>query len=71
MVTQLLYKHLNVKQKWHTYHSKTIYCDLLMNSNHKEFIDWLRKFQERVREIILNNADNWFHDNSFFRRNRI
>ena len=40
---------------------KQMYCDILMNKNHEEFIEWLRKFQERVREIILNNADNWFH----------
>ena len=41
---------------------KQIYCDLLMNKNHEEFIDWLRKFQEKVRELVLDNADNWFHE---------
>ena len=41
---------------------KQIYCDLLMNDNHYEFIDWLRKFQEKIRGLILDNADNWFHE---------
>ena len=42
--------------------AKQIYCDLLMNDNHYEFIDWLRKFQEKIRGLILENADNWFHE---------
>lgn len=41
---------------------KQIYCDLLMNKNHEEFITWLRKLQEKVRELVLANADNWFHE---------
>ena len=43
--------------------SKQIYCDLLMDSNHKEFVDWLEKFQERIRNLILENSKNWFHEN--------
>ena len=43
--------------------AKQIYCDLLMDSNHKEFVDWLEKFQERVRNLILENSKNWFHEN--------
>jgi len=43
--------------------AKQIYCDLLMDSNHKEFVDWLEKFQERIRNLILENSKNWFHEN--------
>ena len=34
-----------------------------MDSNHKEFVDWLEKFQERIRNLILENSKNWFHEN--------
>ena len=33
--------------------AKQIYCDLLMNRDHQDFIDWLDLFQERVRALIL------------------
>jgi len=42
--------------------AKQIYCDLLMNQDHNEFINWLEKFQERVRALILENSSNWFHE---------
>ena len=42
--------------------AKHIYCDLLMNRDNQEFIDWLDKFQERVRELILENSSKWFHE---------
>ena len=41
---------------------KQIYCDLLMNQDHIEFINWLRKIQERVRNLILENSETWFHE---------
>ena len=42
--------------------AKHIYCDLLMNRDNQKFIDWLDKFQERVRELILENSSKWFHE---------
>jgi len=41
---------------------KQIYCDILMNQDHNEFIGWLRQLQEKVRTLILDNAENWFHE---------
>ena len=41
---------------------KQIYCDLLMNQDHIEFINWLRKVQDKVRNLILENSDTWFHE---------
>ena len=41
---------------------KQIYCDLLMNQDHTDFIKWLRLLQERVRQLILENSENWFHE---------
>ena len=46
--------------------SKQIYCDLLFshdNTNNIVFINWFGKLQEKVRGLILENGDNWFHDN--------
>ena len=42
--------------------AKQIYCDLVMNRDHQTFLDWLEKFQERVRNIILENCSKWFHE---------
>jgi hypothetical protein len=42
--------------------AKHIYCDLLMNRDNQKFIDWLDKFQERIRELILENSSKWFHE---------
>ena len=42
--------------------AKQMYCDLLFNQDHSEFIDWLDQFQEKVRELIYENAENWFHE---------
>jgi len=42
--------------------AKQIYCDLLMNKDHTEFLEWLETFQERVKTLILENSSNWFHD---------
>ena len=33
---------------------------LLFTDNDKEFIDWLRNLEERVREIIIENRELWF-----------
>ena len=42
--------------------AKQLYCDLLFNQDHNDFIDWLETFQERIRELIFENSDNWFHE---------
>ena len=42
--------------------AKHIYCDLLMNRDNQKFIDWLDTFQERIRELILENSSKWFHE---------
>tara|TARA_B100001063_G_C16773122_1_gene563061 strand:+ start:421 stop:1767 length:1347 start_codon:yes stop_codon:yes gene_type:complete len=45
--------------------SKQIYCDLLFTKENTEnivFINWLNTLQEKVRDLILDNGDNWFHE---------
>ena len=42
--------------------AKQIYCDLVMNRDHQIFLDWLDKFQEQVRNLILENSSKWFHE---------
>ena len=42
--------------------AKQLYCDLLFNQDHNDFIEWLESFQERVRELIFENSENWFHE---------
>ena len=42
--------------------AKQIYCDLLMTQDDTKFIEWLTLLQNKVRHLILENADNWFHE---------
>jgi len=42
--------------------SKQIYCDLVMNQDHKSFLTWLEMLQDRVRQLILEHSSSWFHD---------
>ena len=45
--------------------SKQIYCDLLFAKDNTEnivFINWLDSIQERVRNLICDNGENWFHE---------
>jgi len=42
--------------------AKQIYCDLLMNKDHSDFLEWLETLQERVKSLILENSSKWFHD---------
>ena len=42
--------------------AKQIYCDLLLTQDNSDFIDWLSDFQERVRDLIIEKSDNWFHE---------
>ena len=44
---------------------KKIYCDLKFNHNDKknsDFIDWLSKVEDTVRDLIYDNRDEWFHE---------
>ena len=45
--------------------SKQVYCDLLFlkdNTENMVFINWLNALQEKVRNLILENGEDWFHD---------
>ena len=42
--------------------AKQIYCDLLLTQDDSKFIDWLSTFQEKVRDLIIEKSDNWFHE---------
>ena len=42
--------------------AKQVYCDLILNDDHQDFLEWIDSFQEKVRKLILKNAENWFHD---------
>ena len=42
--------------------AKQVYCDLILNDDHQDFLEWIDLFQEQVRKLILKNAENWFHD---------
>ena len=45
--------------------SKQVYCDLLFTKDNTEnivFTGWLNNLQEKIRDLILENGDNWFHE---------
>lgn len=45
--------------------SKQVYCDLLFTKDNTEnivFTNWLNILQEKIRDLILENGDNWFHE---------
>ena len=42
--------------------NKHIYTDLVFENEHSEFIEWIEKLQESVRDIILAKSENWFHE---------
>jgi len=39
-----------------------IYCDLVLTEDHTEFLDWFDNLQSKVRNLILQNSSNWFHE---------
>ena len=39
-----------------------IYCDLVLTHDHTEFLDWFDKLQIKIRDLILQNSSNWFHE---------
>ena len=42
--------------------NKHIYTDLVFENENSEFIEWIEKLQESVRDIILAKSENWFHE---------
>jgi hypothetical protein len=43
--------------------AKQLYCDLVLNQDNSQFLEWLEKLQEKVRSLIFDNSSKWFHDN--------
>jgi len=41
---------------------KKIYCDLMFNNEDSEFYNWNERFEEEIKNLILKNRENWFHD---------
>jgi hypothetical protein len=41
---------------------KKMYCDLMFNNEDSEFYNWNEKFEEEIKNLILKNKENWFHD---------
>ena len=41
---------------------KKSYCDLMFNNEDNEFLNWAEQFEDKVKELIYKNKENWFHD---------
>tara|TARA_Y100000816_G_C26098362_1_gene581657 strand:- start:1104 stop:2432 length:1329 start_codon:yes stop_codon:yes gene_type:complete len=41
---------------------KKIYCDLKFDSENDTFINWLMDIEKRVRDLIFEKREIWFHD---------
>ena len=42
--------------------AKQIYCDLVLTTDHEDFLDWFDSLQSTVRKLILDNSSKWFHE---------
>ena len=42
--------------------AKQLYCDLLLDDENEEFIDWLERFQIKIQDLIYDNNSKWFHE---------
>ena len=42
--------------------SSKMYCDLMFNSNQKDLIEWLEKFENFCQNSILQKKELWFHN---------
>tara|TARA_Y100000389_G_scaffold57468_1_gene53490 strand:- start:5048 stop:6310 length:1263 start_codon:yes stop_codon:yes gene_type:complete len=42
--------------------AKQLYCDLLIDEQNEEFIEWLEKFQIKIQDLIYDNNSKWFHE---------
>lgn len=41
---------------------KKSYCDLMFNNEDSDFLLWAEQFEDKIKELIYNNKDSWFHD---------
>lgn len=41
---------------------KKSYCDLMFNNEDSDFLIWAEQFEDKIKELIYNNKDSWFHD---------
>ena len=41
---------------------KKSYCDLMFKNEENEFLLWAEQFEDKVKELIYKNKENWFHD---------
>ena len=39
-----------------------IYCDLLFDIDDAIFLDWIKNFEEKIRDIIFQKRELWFYD---------
>ena len=41
---------------------KKSYCDLKFNNENITFLEWTEKLEEKIKSLIFEHKDNWFHD---------
>jgi hypothetical protein len=41
---------------------KKSYCDLMFSNDEVEFLVWSEKFEDKIKDLIFNNKESWFHD---------
>ena len=41
---------------------KKSYCDLMFNNDDNDFLLWAEQFEDKIKELIYKNKENWFHD---------
>ena len=41
---------------------KKSYCDLMFKNEENDFLLWAEQFEDKVKELIFKNKENWFHD---------
>ena len=41
---------------------KKSYCDLMFVNEENDFLLWAEQFEDKIKELIFDNKDNWFHD---------
>ena len=50
---------INIKNGFHKT-GKRLYCDLLINREHLEFINFLKNIEKRVIDLVYNKGNDWF-----------
>ena len=41
---------------------KKIYCDIMLNQDNEEFINWTRQLEVTIKDLIFKKRDLWFHN---------